>query len=140
LKESMRLYPPVAALMTRRTTAPLELGGWQIPAGALLRFTPWVVQRDARSFEAPAAFRPERFAPGAVPPPRGAWMPFGAGPRVCIGQHFALLEMTLIAAMLLQRYTLALPAGTPPAVPRLHVTLRPQGGVRLLARRRAPQG
>lgn len=62
LKETLRLYPPVAAVMTRRTTAPLQLGRWQIPAGALLRFTPWVLQRDSRHFEDPSAFRP-----GALP-------------------------------------------------------------------------
>ncbi len=137
LKEAMRLYPPVAALMTRRTTRPITLGGHAIPAGALLRITPWVLQRDPRSFESPEAFRPERFLPDAPPPPRGAWLPFGAGPRVCIGQHFAMLEMTLVAAMLLQRCTLALPPGAAPAVPVVNVTLRPRGGVQLVLRRRA---
>jgi cytochrome P450 len=136
LKEAMRLYPPVAAIMTRRTTREITLGGRRIPRGALLRITPWVLQRDPRVWEEPDAFRPERFMPGAPPAPRGAWMPFGTGPRVCIGQHFATLEMTLVAAMLLQRYGLALPAGTPPAQPVLNVTLRPRGGVRLLLSRR----
>ncbi len=131
LKEAMRLYPPIAAVMSRRTTRDIELGRWHIPAGALLRITPWVLQRDPRWFAEPEAFRPERFLPDAAPPPRGAWMPFGAGPRVCIGQHFAMLEMTLVAAMLLQRYRLVLPPDAPACEPVLNVTLRPRGGVRL---------
>lgn len=136
LKEGMRLYPPIAAVMTRRTTREITLGGRRIPQGALLRITPWVLQRDPRSFEAAAEFRPERFLPGAPAQPRGAWMPFGTGPRVCIGQHFAMLEMTLAAALLLQRYTLALPPGAEPAVPVLNVTLRPRSGVPLVLTRR----
>jgi cytochrome P450 len=137
LKEAMRLYPPVPALMTRRTTRGITLGGHEVPAGALLRVTPWVLQRDRRWFDEPDAFRPERFLPDAAAPPRGAWMPFGTGPRVCIGQHFATLEMTLVAAMLLQRYTLSLPAGAAPPEPVLNVTLRPRGGIRLMLSRRA---
>ncbi|MEX8519044.1 MAG: cytochrome P450 [Leptothrix sp. (in: b-proteobacteria)] len=136
LKEAMRLYPPIAALLTRRTTQAIQVGGWTIPRGALLYVTPWVLQRDARWFEQPEAFRPERFLPDAPPPPRGAWIAFGVGPRVCIGQHFAMLEMTLVAAMLLQRYTLTLPADAPPAEPVLNVTLRPCHGLTLLLRRR----
>jgi cytochrome P450 len=97
----------------------------------LLRITPWVLQRDPRSFAEPDAFRPERFLPDAPTPPRGASLAFGTGPRVCIGQHFALLEMTLAAAMLLQRWTMALPPATGPAEPDLNVTLRPKGGLRL---------
>lgn len=139
LKEAMRLFPPVAALMTRRATQDLQVGPWTIPKGTLVRLTPWVLQRDARVFDAPDTFRPERFMPGAPPPARGAWMPFGTGPRVCIGQHFAMLEMTLLSAMLLQRYTLELPADAKPVRPVMHVTLRPEGGVRLRLRRRLRQ-
>ena len=140
LKEAMRLYPPIAALLTRRATQDLQVGRWTVPRGTLVRVTPWVLQRDPRVFEQPEAFRPERFAPDAPPPPRGAWMPFGSGPRVCIGQHFAMLEMTLLAAMLLQRYTLELPDGAGPVRPVMQVTLRPEGDMRLLLRRRARQG
>lgn len=136
LKEAMRLYPPIAAVMTRRATADLRVQGYTIPRGTMLRITPWVLQRDPRSFPEPGAFRPERFMPGAPAVPRGAWMPFGAGPRVCIGQHFAMQEMQLVAAMLLQRCSLALPPGAPPAVPELNVTLRPRGGLRLRLTRR----
>ena len=135
LKEAMRLYPPIGVLMSRRTTAAIELGGWHIPKGAMLRITTWLLHRDPRSFPQPQAFRPERFLPDAPPPPRGAWMPFGAGPRVCIGQHFAMLEMTLLAAMLLQRYRLELPAGAAECEPVLNVTLRPRGGLQLRLRR-----
>lgn len=137
LKEAMRLYPPAAALMSRRTTADVQVQGWHVPRGTMVRITPWVLQRDPRSFAEPDAFRPERFLPDAPPPPRGAWMPFGTGPRVCIGQHFAMLEMSIIAAMLLQRCTLALPSGAGPAVPLFNVTLRPQGGLQLMLVRRS---
>jgi cytochrome P450 len=131
LKEAMRLYPPVAAIMSRRTTAPITLDDWHIPKGAMLRITPWVLHHDERWFAQPQDFRPERFLDGAPPIPKGAWMPFGAGPRVCLGQHFAMVEMTLLSAMLLQRFTLALPEGAAPCVPELHVTLRPQQPVQL---------
>jgi cytochrome P450 len=132
LKEAMRLYPPVAAVMTRRTTADITLGGHAVAKGSLLRITPWVIQRDPRWFDSPDQFRPERFMPDAAPPPRGAWMPFGTGPRVCLGQHFAMLEMSLVAALLLQRCTLALPSDAPPADPVLNVTLRPRHGLHLM--------
>ncbi|NML15533.1 cytochrome P450 [Azohydromonas sp. G-1-1-14] len=136
LKEAMRLYPPIPALMSRRTTREITVGGWTLPRGAVLYITPWVLQRDPRWWDAPASFRPERFLPEAPAHPRGAYLPFGVGPRVCIGQHFAMLEMTLVAAMLLQRYELALPLGTPPAEPVLRVALRPKGGLQLWLRRR----
>lgn len=133
----MRLYPPVGALMSRRVIKPLHLGAWTVPAGALLRITPWVIQRDARWFPEPKVFRPERFVAAAEPPPRGAWMPFGTGPRVCIGQHFAMLEMTLVAALLLQRYELLTVPGEAPPEPEFNVTLRPSKPLQLRLRRRS---
>lgn len=140
LKEALRLYPPVAALMTRRLTREITLGGVRLPARTLLRVTPWLLQRDPRWWPQPLAFRPERFLPGSPEIPRGAYIPFGLGPRVCLGQHFAQLEMTLIAALLLQRFTLA-GDGTELPRPRMGVTLRPAGGLRLrLAARRERPG
>lgn len=136
LKEALRLYPPAPVLMSRRTTAPIEIGGWSIPRGAMLRMTPWTLHRDARLFPQPERFSPERFLDGAPPIPRGAWMPFGAGPRVCIGQHFAQLEMALLAAMLLQRYRLQRPPQTPEPRPVLHVTLKSAQPIRLTLQRR----
>ena len=136
LKEALRLYPPAPALMSRRTTTPITLGGWTIPRGAMLRITPWTLHRDEQLFPQAERFLPERFLDGAPPPPKGAWMPFGAGPRVCIGQHFAQLEMALLAAMLLQRFRLQVPAGAETPVPLLQVTLKPARPIHLTLHRR----
>ncbi len=76
-------------------------------------------------FPEPDVFRPERFAPDAPELPRGAYMPFGAGQRVCLGQNLAMTEMTIIAAMLLQRFALSVPENASPPRPVLAVTLRP---------------
>lgn len=132
LKEAMRLYPPIPALMSRRAVRDIQLGDWIVPRGSMVRIAPWIVHHDASCFPDPETFRPERFVAGAEAPRRGAWLPFGAGPRVCIGQHFAMLEMTLIAAILLQRYALSIDpqdATRPDAV--MNVTLRPRGGLRV---------
>ncbi len=137
LKEAMRLYPPAAVLMTRRTTQEVTVGPWTVPQGHLIAFTPYVIQRDARWFESPDEFKPERFLPGAPDIPRGAWMPFGTGPRVCIGQHFAMLEMALIGAMLMQRFRLEWPEGEPWPEGDLAVTLRPAQAIRLKLHQRA---
>lgn len=137
LREAMRLYPPVGALMSRRVVKPLRLGKWNLPTGALLRITPWVIQRDARWFAGPETFRPQRFLSSAEPPPRGSWLPFGTGPRVCMGQHFAMLEMTMVAAMLLQRYEIQAAPGAPVPQPEVNVTLRPAAPVRLRLLRRS---
>ncbi|MDG0831794.1 cytochrome P450 [Pelomonas saccharophila] len=140
LKEAMRLYPPVAAMMTRRLTREITLGGVRLPARTLIRVTPWLLHRDPRWWPDPLAFRPARFLPssaGQAPHeiPRGAYIPFGLGPRVCLGQHFAVLEMTLIAALLLQRFELS-PVSQEAPKPRMAVTLRPEGGLRLTLQRR----
>jgi cytochrome P450 len=89
------------------------------------------LHHDPRTFPEPQAFRPERFGPDAPPLPRGAWLPFGVGPRVCLGQHLALAEMTVIAAMVLQRFRLAPAEGEPAPRPVMRVTLRPERPLRL---------
>jgi cytochrome P450 len=137
LKEAMRLYPPAAVLFTRRACQHISVGPWTVPQGHLIAFTPYVIQRDARWFESPDAFKPERFLPGAPDIPRGTCLAFGTGPRVCIGQHFAMLEMGLIAAMLLQRFKLQWPAGDAWPAGDLAVTLRPATPIRLLLQPRA---
>ncbi|MCF8207764.1 MAG: cytochrome P450, partial [Methylotenera sp.] len=126
-------------IMTRRLTRDITVGGVQLPARTLVRVTPWLLHRDPRCWPEAETFRPERFldsAPHEIP--RGAYIPFGLGPRVCLGQHFAVLEMTLIAALVLQRFRLS-PADASPPEPRMAVTLRPAGGLRLRMAARAPQ-
>ncbi|MFN7573258.1 MAG: cytochrome P450 [Betaproteobacteria bacterium] len=136
LKEALRLYPPAAILMTRRTLTTIHAGGFRLPARTLVRVTPWVMHRDERWFPQAVHFRPERFLPDAAPPPRGAYLPFGLGPRVCVGQHFATLEMTVVAALLLQRFRLATLPGAAPPQPLARITLRPRAPLRLRFERR----
>ena len=136
IKECMRLHPAVPALLSRRSTRDLQIGGRNIPRGTMLMITPGLMQNDARWFDEPAAFRPERFAADAPEIPRGAYLPFGAGPRVCLGSHFALTEITLIAAMLLQRYRFAPVPGRAAPEPVLNITLRPKERLRLILRQR----
>jgi cytochrome P450 len=125
LQETLRLYPAVPALLSRRALRPITLGGWQLPARTIFAVPVHLMHHDARWFPQPQAFRPERFAKGARPIARGAFMPFGTGPRVCLGQHLALAEMTLLAAMFLQRYAVEVPAGMAPPRPVFNITLRP---------------
>ncbi|MCA8202055.1 cytochrome P450 [Burkholderia sp. AU33545] len=131
LEETMRLYPAAPILISRRALRPVELGAWQFPARTLFMLPIQLMHHDARWFPEPQAFRPERFADDASAIPRGAYMPFGTGPRVCLGQHLAMTEMTVVAAMILQRHELSVPPGM--AAPRatLNVTLRPTRALHL---------
>lgn len=138
LKEALRLYPTVPVLPLRRLLMPVTLGPWTLPAGCLVRIAPWVLQRDARSWPEPQAFRPERFMPGAAPVPAGAWMPFGAGPRACIGRALAMQEMAGVAGALLRQVTpQPLPGALLPA-PEFKVVLRPSAAAALLLVERRP--
>lgn len=137
LKEAMRLYPP-AWTMGREALEPLTLGGHAIPKGAQLLVSQWVLHRDPRWFPNPKVFDPERFGPErAKTIPRHAYLPFGAGPRVCIGSHFAMLEATLLLVRLLQRFVFELVPGQRPLDFAPSVTLRPRGhGLRARLRAR----
>ncbi|ANJ73173.1 cytochrome P450 [Ralstonia insidiosa] len=127
IKETLRLYPAAPVLVSRRSTRPITLGTWQLPARTMFLIPVQVMHHDPRWFPEPLAFRPERFALDALelPRARGAYLPFGTGPRVCLGQHLAMSEMTVIAAMLLQRFTLSVPDNMQPPRPVMNVTLRP---------------
>jgi cytochrome P450 len=123
--EALRLYPP-AWLITRKALEEDEVLGWRVPAGALVVISPSVVQRRTQDWPDPLDFHPERFL-GPDEINRFAYIPFGAGPRLCIGSQFAQIEGQLLLASITQRAALEL-AGPPPAVDAL-VTLRPRGGM-----------
>ena len=95
LKEAMRLYPP-GWLLSRRTIAPDVLSGYEVPAGADVMLSPYLIQRHPAFWDRPEEFRPERFIE-ATSDPRDAWIyiPFAAGPRHCVGENFAMYEMTV---------------------------------------------
>jgi len=137
LHETLRLYPAAPVLLSRRATQPVALGGWRFPARTMFTVPVGLIQRDPRLFPEPDAFRPERFAFDAPELVRGAWMPFGTGPRVCIGQHLALTEMTVIAAMFLQRFTVRPLENMAPPEPVFNITLRPREPLRLVLERRS---
>ena len=113
MRESLRLYPP-AIEFGRESIQPVEIGGYALPVGTNVLVTPWVVHRDPRWFDAPDEFRPQRWDDGlAQRLARFAYFPFSGGPRLCIGQAFAMLETTLATATLVQRFRVELqPGGT----------------------------
>jgi cytochrome P450 len=128
VNESLRLYPPAYAI-GRESVEDCEIGGFAVPKGTTVYVSPWVLHRDPRHFEAPAEFRPERWLDGlASRLPRGAYVPFGGGPRLCIGQSFALMEAILLLAAVCRRFRLTLDPDRPVA-PAPSITLRPAGGV-----------
>ena len=135
LDETLRLYPP-AWVITRRATADDVLGGFVLPAGTMVIISPWVRHRDPSAWPDPEVFDPGRFLGAASPSPAGpaartAYLPFGAGPRLCIGRDFALLEATVLLSRLALRWRLApVPGVVVSAHPR--VTVRPRGGLPLL--------
>ncbi|MBX3654961.1 MAG: cytochrome P450 [Ramlibacter sp.] len=140
LQETMRLYPAAPLLFNRRCTQPVDLGGHQFPAGTLFMIPVHALHHDPRWFAQPADFRPERHLDGSGSAPRGSWMPFGTGARVCLGQHLAMSEMLVATALILQRYTFDLPGGAGLPPPRLHISLRPQTPLALRLSPREPAG
>lgn len=126
LKESMRLYPP-AWTTGREVAEAVEIGGYVLPKGAQILTSQWIVHRDPRWFPNPEGFDPDRWLPErARDLPRFAYFPFGGGPRVCIGNHFAIMEATLILAIIVQRFRLELLPGQRLAL-EPSVTLRQAG-------------
>lgn len=134
VKESMRLRPP-AYSFGREALETREIGGVEIPAGTTVFVFPWLLHRDARWFEDPLAFDPDRWANGLEDRlPRAAYLPFGAGPRICIGRHFAMLEAVLIVSTIAARWRIEWGAEDPEPFPS--ITLRPTGGLMATLRRR----
>ena len=129
LTESMRLYPPAWG-MARLVKEEVEVAGYKLAPGAGVACAQWVVHRDARWFEEPKRFLPERWEGDLTKRlPRFAYFPFGGGPRQCIGNSFALMEATLILATIAQKFRFKLVEGHP-VKPLASITLRPQHGIR----------
>ncbi|MEN3287670.1 MAG: hypothetical protein V7634_1970 [Bradyrhizobium sp.] len=105
--ETLRLYPP-AFLIARAASGPDELADHPVRKGDVVLIAPWLLHRHEKLWQAPNAFLPERFMPGAPPPDRFAYLPFGAGARVCIGAHFALVEATFALARLIAAFKIEL--------------------------------
>jgi cytochrome P450 len=138
VKESMRLFPPTWALIPREAVREVELGGYTLPKRSWAYIFPYVTQRDGRFFENPDAFDPQRFAPGRaerIAP--YAYIPFGGGPRVCIGNTFATMEMILIVATVLQKFRVKLATEQGEAEPEPLISIRPKGGLRVSVSGRA---
>jgi cytochrome P450 len=127
LEEALRLYPP-AHTIARQADRDVEIGGVPIPKGAIVTVSVVAMQRRAAYWDDPLAFRLDRFLGGDRKARRLGYLPFGAGPRVCIGNHFALVEAQLILAAWAQRFHFRLAQPAPVALEPL-MTLRPKGGV-----------
>lgn len=128
LDESLRLFPPAWAI-SRRSTAPDVIAGREVPVGTLAIISPWVTHRREHIWPDPLAFRPERFISGRTTIP--GYLPFGQGPRLCIGREFALGEMVLVIDELLTNHRLSLPPGWSRPQPDTQVAVHPAGGMPL---------
>lgn len=128
IKESMRVRPPVW-ITSREPIEDVELGGLAVKKGSFVAVSPWTMHHDARFYDAPHAFRPERWTPEFEKQlPKFAYFPFGGGPRICIGNQFALMEAKLVLATVAQRWTLEYAGLADPGLSPL-VTLRPKHGM-----------
>jgi cytochrome P450 len=133
VSETLRLYPP-AFTIVRQAIGPDRAGAVNIPRGSVLMIAPWVLGRHRRLWRDPDAFDPSRFLPGAPPIQRFANLPFGAGPRVCVGAQFALTEATLALAMLVREFEVSLDEAPP--MPVAVVTTQPDHPPKFRLRRR----
>ncbi len=135
LKESMRLFPP-AFVLARRAVEDTEIGGYAVPAGSEVVIWTRLTHRDPRFFDAPEVFSPDRFTPQAEAAlPKMAYLPFGGGPRACIGARFSLVESRLILATIARRFRLELAPGQR-VREKPGVTLAPRGGLPMRLHRR----
>jgi len=128
--ETMRLYPPAFGI-GREVIDRCEIGGYQFEPGTGVYIVPWIIHRDPRWFDEPELFQPARWMDGlAKRLPRFAYFPFGGGPRLCIGQQFAMLEGIVILSSIVQRWRLDLAPGQD-MTPKPAITLRPRNGMKM---------
>ncbi len=137
LSESMRLYPPAYAI-GRRALGDYTVGEFHIPANSIVILSPYITQRDARWYTVPEGFEPDRWLPEHVAArPKFSYFPFGAGPRICIGEPFAWMEGVLLLATISRRWRLRL-LSQDPVQPQALITLRPRGGIPMRVESRLP--
>jgi cytochrome P450 len=137
-EEALRLYPPAPSI-NRAAIAEDHYGDLRIPAGVTVLIMPWTLHRHRRLWDRPAAFLPQRFWPeNRERIDRYQYLPFGVGPRVCIGAAFAMQEAVIALAVLLHRFRFAGTADCNPW-PVQKLTTQPQGGLPMTATRRASQ-
>lgn len=129
--ESLRLFPP-GWVVSRKATQADSVGGQAVPAGTLAIISPWLLHRNAESWPDPSEFRPERFLSEMATQARPDYVPFGLGPRLCIGRDFALVELTILLVELLRDHAVELPSGWKRPECNAFVTLRPRGGLLLV--------
>lgn len=126
LLEALRMYPPAWSLVFREVTTPLELPGLTLPVGAVVYMSPWVVHRDPRFWPAPETFDPDRFAEGWASRLGSAWLPFGGGPRACLGQRLVQSEALAVLSTLVRAWRFTPQEGDPPVGPAGAFTLQPE--------------
>jgi cytochrome P450 len=131
IDEALRLYPPAWAL-SRRSTAPDVVAGREVPAGTMVIVSPWLLHRRGGAWPDPLTFRPERFLGGSAAAVRAGYLPFGQGPRLCIGREFALGEMVVVLDRLLGACRLGLPPGWSRPAAQARVAVHPRGGMPVL--------
>lgn len=132
--EALRIYPP-GWVVSRRSLDSDVLGGFEIPEKSVVIISPWATHRHPDSWVDAEKFDPQRFMPNAPTPPKGTYLPFGIGPRMCIGKDFAILESMIMIARIAQHWTIT-PAGGKP-VPRALVMVRPAGGLPMYLNKRS---
>jgi cytochrome P450 len=140
IEEAMRIYPPAPGLSLRVAQKDDEICGVKVKAGTGIFLSPWILHRHRRLWDDPLRFDPDRFAPEmSAARPRFAYLPFGGGPRICIGAALAMNEATLILAALAQRYRPRLKEGCEIRL-RSRITLTPQDGMPMILERRPVPG
>jgi len=132
IKETLRMYPPTWTLVPRCPTEEVELGGYRIPRGTWVFISPYATHHDPRFFPDPERFDPDRFSPERQQAmPQFAYIPFGGGPRMCIGNHFSFTLLAMAMAVIAQRFRMTLCDDPATIEPDPSLALRPRGGLRV---------
>jgi len=138
IEEAMRVYPPAPGLSIRQAKAADEVCGFKVSPGTQILISPWILHRHRRLWEEPERFDPTRFSKEAsAKRPRFSYLPFGGGPRVCIGATLAMTEATLIVAVLAQKFRLRLKEPQDVKL-QARITLRPKDKLMMILERREP--